>query len=144
MCGIYGITERNPEYINSYIRQCSHRGPDGSSIWYDDDISIGHNLLAITSDPDQGKQPVETRHGVLTYNGEIFNYKELVKETDWQPQTTCDTEYLSYALSTMPHETVNEKIDSMHAYAYYNKARKHLILSRDHAGFHKALCLVLK
>ena len=134
MCGIYGITERNPEYINSYIRQCSHRGPDGSSIWYDDDISIGHNLLAITSDPEQGKQPVETRHGVLTYNGEIFNYKELIKESDWQPQTTCDTEYLSYALSTMPHETVNEKIDSMHAYAYYNKARKHLILSRDHAG----------
>ena len=34
----------------------------------------------------------------------------------------------------MSHETVNEKIDSMHAYAYYNKAKKQLILSRDHAG----------
>ena len=44
MCGIYGITERNPEYINSYIRQCSHRGPDGSSIWYDDDISLAKDL----------------------------------------------------------------------------------------------------
>ena len=48
--------------------------------------------------------------------------------------TTCDTEYLSYALSIMSHETVNGKIDSMHAYAYYNKAKKQLILSRDHAG----------
>ena len=98
MCGIYGITERNPDFINSYIRQCSHRGPDGSSIWYDDDISLGHNLLAITSEPAQGKQPVETKHGVLTYNGEIFNYADLIKETDWIPQTTCDTEYLSHAL----------------------------------------------
>ncbi len=134
MCGIYGITERNPDFINSYIRQCSHRGPDGSSIWYDDDISLGHNLLAITSEPAQGKQPVETKHGVLTYNGEIFNYANLIKETDWIPQTTCDTEYLSHALGTMPYETVNEKIDSMHAYAYYRKATKHLILSRDHVG----------
>ena len=77
MCGIYGITTRDPEFIQDYIKKCSHRGPDGNDIWQDDHITLGHNLLAITSEPNQGKQPWESEHGVLTYNGEIFNYYEL-------------------------------------------------------------------
>ena len=49
MCGIYGITARKPELIKSYISACSHRGPDGSDIWGDDHVTLGHNLLSITS-----------------------------------------------------------------------------------------------
>jgi len=134
MCGIYGITTRDPEFIQDYIKKCSHRGPDGNDIWQDDHITLGHNLLAITSEPNQGKQPWESEHGVLTYNGEIFNYPQLIAQSNWTPKTTCDTEYLSYALSIMPFDKVNDQIDSMHAYAYYNKSNKQLILSRDHAG----------
>ena len=52
MCGIYGITKRDPEFIRSYIDSCSHRGPDGSDIWYDDHVTLGHNLLSITSEPN--------------------------------------------------------------------------------------------
>ena len=134
MCGIYGITTRDRQFVQDYITKCSHRGPDGNDIWQDDHITLGHNLLAITSEPNQGKQPWESEHGVLTYNGEIFNYPQLIAQSNWTPKTTCDTEYLSYALSIMPSEKVNEQIDSMHAYAYYNKANKQLILSRDHVG----------
>ena len=134
MCGIYGITTRDRQFVQDYITKCSHRGPDGNDIWQDDYITLGHNLLAITSEPTQGRQPWESEHGVLTYNGEIFNYPQLIAQSNWTPKTTCDTEYLSYALSIMPSEKVNEQIDSMHAYAYYNKSNKQLILSRDHVG----------
>ena len=36
MCGIFGITEKNPKLIKEMIDKCSHRGPDGSSIWSND------------------------------------------------------------------------------------------------------------
>jgi len=119
MCGIYGITARDPEFIQSYINKCSHRGPDGSDIWFDDNITLGHNLLSITSQPALGKQPWHTETGVLIYNGEIFNYDDLKERfsNQWRPQTTCDTELLVWMLSNN-----KEGIDSMHAYAWYDKS----------------------
>ena len=57
MCGIYGITKKDYNLIQGYIDTCSYRGPDGSDIWTDDFVTLGHNLLAITSKPHEGKQP---------------------------------------------------------------------------------------
>ena len=74
MCGIFGVTENNPQLVKSIIKKCSHRGPDGSSIWSNDNLTLGHNLLSITSKPEDGTQPFITNKGnVLTYNGEVFN-----------------------------------------------------------------------
>ena len=139
MCGIYGITARKPELIQSYITACSHRGPDGSDIWHDDHVTLGHNLLSITSEPKVGRQPWHTDKGnVLVYNGEIFNYDHLIwlyRNSGWAPKTTCDTELLAFLLDTFYVDIVNsDSIDSMHAYAYYDKEQKTLTLSRDHAG----------
>ena len=39
MCGIYGITENNREFIEKYIDICSHRGPDGRGIYNDNFVS---------------------------------------------------------------------------------------------------------
>ena len=139
MCGIYGITKRDPGFIRSYIDSCSHRGPDGSDIWYDDHVTLGHNLLSITSEPEVGKQPWHTDKGnVLIYNGEIFNYDHVVwsyRNSGWIPKTTCDTELLAFLLDSFYVDIVNSNIiDSMHAYAYYDKEQKTITLSRDHAG----------
>ena len=49
MCGIYGITENNPNIIRKMINVCSHRGPDGSNTFNNDFLTLGHNLLSITS-----------------------------------------------------------------------------------------------
>ena len=134
MCGIYGITKRDVELIQTYINVCSYRGPDGSDVWADDDITLGHNLLAITSEPTQGRQPWITDKGnVLAYNGEIFNYHDLVTQHNFQPKTSCDTELLAHLLDTQGKDCV-ELIDSMHAFAYYDKKTKTITLSRDHAG----------
>ena len=75
MCGIFGITENNCSLVSTMIDKCSHRGPDGSSVWSNNYLTLGHNLLSITSNPKDGAQPYFTDKGnVLTYNGEIFNY----------------------------------------------------------------------
>lgn len=136
MCGIYGITTRNHKFIEDYITQCSYRGPDGSDIWSDDNVTLGHNLLAITSQPTQGKQPWQTSKGVLVYNGEIFNYNELKDQykDSFQPKTTCDTEFLSWYLSNHDPLTCPQILDSMHGFAWYDKQSRLLYLSRDHAG----------
>ena len=134
MCGIYGITKNNPELIKSYINTCSYRGPDGSDVWADEHITLGHNLLAITSEPSQGRQPWITNKGnVLIYNGEIFNYQDLITQHNFQPKTSCDTELLAHLLDTQGKHCV-ELIDSMHAFVYYDKTAKTITLSRDHAG----------
>jgi len=135
MCGIYGITKRDREFVEKYIKICEHRGPDGHDIWNDDYVTLGHNLLSITDQPAVSQQPWKTERGnILIYNGEIFNYFDLIKKhTEFQPKTTCDTELLAWGLDHHGEKFV-EQIDSMHAFAYYNTQTKQLILSRDHAG----------
>ncbi len=98
MCGIYGITAKDEAFIEKYITMCSHRGPDGQGIWSDDSVTLGHNLLAITETNTQSQQPWKTPQGnILIYNGEIFNYFELLdKYPNFVPTTTCDTELLAW------------------------------------------------
>jgi len=138
MCGIYGITENNPNLIRKIINLCSHRGPDGSEIYNDERITLGHNLLAITSSPDEGIQPWLSNNGnVLVYNGEIFNYEDILLKykKKYLPKTSCDTELLSWLLDNFSYqEVISNTIDSMHAFAYYNKKQNELVLSRDHVG----------
>ena len=135
MCGIYGITDNDPEFIKDYIETCKHRGPDGSGVWTSDDITLGHNLLSIMAEPDQSRQPWKTPKGnILVYNGEIFNYKELIgKYKNFVNSTGCDTELLAWGLDEYGISFIDE-IDSMHGFAYYEIERNTVTLSRDHAG----------
>ena len=139
MCGIYGITEHNPEFIQKYINVCKHRGPDGQSIWEDPKrkITLGHNLLSIMSEPKLSTQPWRTPKGnYLVYNGEIFNYYELkqkYKDQGFGGTTGCDTELLAWGLDKFGVKFIDE-IDSMHGFAYYRVEENELWLSRDHAG----------
>jgi len=136
MCGIYGITAKDPLLATEMMDRCSHRGPDGSDLYYDNHITLAHNLLAITADPKDSTQPWRTPQGrVLVYNGEIFNYKELLERYRHQftPKTTCDTELLAWGLDAYGIEFVDQ-IDSQHAFALWDPVSKELFLSRDHAG----------
>ena len=54
MCGIFGITEKNTDLVEKIMNKSSHRGPDGSSIWSNNHLTLGHNLLSITSKPQDG------------------------------------------------------------------------------------------
>ncbi len=139
MCGIYGITAHNPEFIQNYIKVCKHRGPDGERVWWDPKhkLTLGHNLLSIMSDPKLSTQPWKTPKGNwLAYNGEIFNYydlKEKYKGRGFAGITGCDTELLAWGLDEFGLSFIDE-IDSMHGFAYYRVNEDELWISRDHAG----------
>ena len=135
MCGIYGITAKNPEFIKNFIDICKHRGPDGESVWTSNEVTLGHNLLSIMSEPSKSQQPWKTPNGnILVYNGEIFNYYELKeKYTEFTDTTGCDTELLAWGLDKFGLTFIDE-IDSMHGFAYYEVDKKQITLSRDHAG----------
>ena len=139
MCGIYGATFNNEKLVAKLINESSHRGPDGSGVWSDTEITLGHNLLSITDEPRVSRQPWMTPKGnVLVFNGELFNYKILRSfaiRHDYNPKTFCDTEILAWCLDSFGVEYTNKNLlDSMHAYAYYNTSKRRLYLSRDHAG----------
>ena len=130
MCGIVGITSNDDNFVSEYLKIIKHRGPDGQGIWSDGNVTLGHNLLAITDKPYLSKQPYITPKGnILIYNGEIFNYYELLKRYyNFIPKTTCDTELLAWGLDNLGMYFLNQ-IDSMHSLAYYNKENKKLYLS---------------
>ena len=139
MCGIYGITKHDPEFIHNYIQVCKHRGPDGEKVWWDPDhkITLGHNLLSIMANPKLSIQPWKTPKGnTLVYNGEIFNYYELKEKYSgkgFAGITGCDTELLAWGLDEFGLDFLDE-IDSMHGFAYYKHKEQELWISRDHAG----------
>jgi len=139
MCGIYGITEHDPEFIQQFVKTCEHRGPDGDKVWWDPDhkLTLGHNLLSIMANPQLSIQPWKTPKGnTLVYNGEIFNYYELKQKYNgkgFAGITGCDTELLAWGLDEFGLDFIDE-IDSMHGFAYYRKDEQQLWLSRDHAG----------
>jgi len=139
MCGIYGITSHDPEFIQNYIKKCAHRGPDGHKIWWDPDhrVTLGHNLLSIMAQPQLSIQPWKTPNGnILVYNGEIFNYYELknkYKGKGFTGITGCDTELLAWGLDEFGLNFIDE-IDSMHGFAYYQPEKNQITISRDHAG----------
>ncbi len=139
MCGIYGITAHDPEFVQNFIKKCEHRGPDGQKVWWDPDhtVTLGHNLLSIMANPQLSVQPWKTPKGnTLVYNGEIFNYYELKDKyhgKGFAGITGCDTELLAWGLDEFGLDFLDE-IDSMHGFAYYEPRKKRLTLSRDHAG----------
>lgn len=149
MCGIYGITAHNPEFIQNYIKVCKHRGPDGERVWWDPrhKMTLGHNLLSIMSDPKLSTQPWKTPKGNwLAYNGEIFNYyelKEKYKGRGFAGITGCDTELLAWGLDEFGLSFIDE-IDSMHGFAYYRIDEDELWLSRDHAGIKQVFYAEIK
>lgn len=113
------------------------RGPDGEGKYIDDNISLGHNLLAITEDAKCSEQPwTIDENRIMCYNGEIYNYEELrseLKKLGHLFETDGDTEVLAKAILQWGDDTV-DKLDGMFAIALYDKRDRTLLLARDTSG----------
>jgi asparagine synthase (glutamine-hydrolysing) len=118
-----------------------HRGPDGHGVWEDRNAPLvfGHRRLAILDLSPTGRQPMESRSGrwVITYNGEIYNYKELSSQLQgigWSFSGRSDTEVLLAALEEWGIEESLSRIEGMFAFALWDAAARRLVLARDRAG----------
>ncbi len=142
MCGIallYNpatVREEQLQKMNSALSALQHRGPDADGCWQDQDITIGHRRLSII-DLAASRQPMVDPTGrfVLTYNGEIYNYKELRKrlQSRWDFHTEGDTEVLLAGL-ILHGSSFIEKMEGMWGFALWDNLEKRLLLCRDRMG----------
>lgn len=140
MCGICGFTgkpEQREDILKKMTDVITHRGPDSDGYFTDDYIAMGFRRLSII-DLEKGDQPIESEQGnlVITYNGEIYNYKELRKELEGLGhsfRTNSDTEVLLVAFDEWGEDML-EKLRGMFAFAIYDKQSKALFLARDFFG----------
>ena len=138
MCGIHGFTWSDEGQINKMIELSHKRGPDGNGKFVDKNISLGHNLLAITEEPSISEQPWSfDGNKVLSYNGEIYNYKELkqylIDTYSLEFSTDADTEVLAKGLLKEGREFI-KKLDGMFAIAWYEKEANTVTIARDSSG----------
>ncbi len=140
MCGICGFTGK-PENREDVIRRMTdvitHRGPDSEGFFSDDFISMGFRRLSII-DLDAGHQPIynEDKTLVLTFNGEIYNYKVLRKELIEKGHTfttESDSEVLIHGFEEW-REDLLPRLRGMFGFAIYNTKNKSVFIARDFFG----------
>src|SRR5947199_7685080 len=147
MCGIAGIFSYHDaaplvdrqELLR--IREAMlARGPDGAGLWMsaDERTGLAHRRLAIIDLSDAGAQPMATADARLhiTFNGEIYNYRELRRELEargYRFQSNFDTEVLLHLYADRGADMVHA-VRGMYAFAIWDEREKDLFLARDPFG----------
>lgn len=143
MCGIAGMVEMGGDAVSPAILQrmtdaIAHRGPDGEGHWIEGPVGLGHRRLAIIDLSPGGHQPmISADHRyVVTYNGELYNYRELRAELEvagfWF-RSKSDTEVLLHALAHWGTAAL-ARFNGMFAFALWDRKAKQLLLARDRYG----------
>lgn len=137
MCGIYGYIGRNTlEVVEKKLAKIKYRGPDYSSIYFNEDnIFLGHNRLAIVDLDPRSNQPFVFENLVIVFNGEIYNYKELKKllSLSFNFKTNSDTEVIIASYLEYGEECVNI-LNGMFSFVIYDKKNNTLFGARDRMG----------
>ncbi|MFH1913875.1 MAG: asparagine synthase (glutamine-hydrolyzing) [Pseudomonadota bacterium] len=147
MCGICGIWKpgSNAEALIRSVGEMNaplaHRGPDDSGLWHDPKagVGFGHRRLSILDLSPLGHQPMISESGryVLTYNGEVYNYRELRSELESLGHAFrggSDTEVMLAAFTQWGLEQSVERFVGMFAFALWDSQDRRLHLVRDRLG----------
>src|SRR5947207_2686927 len=141
MCGIYGVlrpARGGSEELARMGRALARRGPDGQGLESAPGAMFGHRRLAIIDLSSAGAQPMwdAEQRLLITYNGEIYNYRELAAE--------CRTAGLSFRSSSdteailgqfrLHRERAFERLEGMFAFALQDASTGESWLVRDPAG----------
>lgn len=140
MCGLCGFTGElvdRETYLRQMTEKIIHRGPDSDGFYTDADIAMGFRRLSII-DLGAGDQPLynEDKTLILTFNGEIYNYKALRAELLEKGHifvTESDSEVLLHGFEEWGEELL-PRLRGMFGFAIWNTERKELFLARDPFG----------
>jgi asparagine synthase (glutamine-hydrolysing) len=143
MCGIVGLFDSRGrrEYDRALLTRMNdshrHRGPDGDGEFFEPGIALGHRRLAII-DLSGGKQPLynEDESVVVVFNGEIYNYQDLMKEliaAGHVFRTRSDTEAIVHAWEEWGEDCVDH-FRGMFVFAIWDRRAETLFLARDRLG----------
>jgi len=148
MCGITGILQtphasRSADLaaIGPMTARLRHRGPDADGFWSDRDagVAFGHRRLSIIDLSDAGRQPMLSSDGrfVITFNGEIYNYKPLRQELECAGRRfigNSDTEVLLGLIEKWGLEKALQRCNGMFAIGLWDRRNRTLHLARDRMG----------
>ena len=146
MCGIAGICRLDGQPLNEDARAhvramtdvITYRGPDGSGIWQEGPVCLGHRRLSII-DLSGGSQPMQDVDGELciVFNGEIYNFAELRQELLQAGarfhSSHSDTEVILQAYRVWGTDCL-QRFDGMFAFALWDAPRRRLFCARDRFG----------
>jgi len=143
MCGIVGIFDSvgRSEVARPLLDQMNerqhHRGPDEGGLHLEPGVGLGHRRLSII-DLSTGQQPLFNEDGsvAVVFNGEIYNFQELVPELQalgHRFRTRSDTEVIVHAWEAWGTSCV-KRFRGMFAFAIWDRNRQTLFLARDRMG----------
>ena len=138
MCGIAGAINISSakSQAEKMIRKISHRGPDHTGVWSHNGIALAHARLSIIELSSLGNQPFEKHQFVLSFNGEIYNYKSLQKELTAYGvnfNSDSDTEVILEGWRYWGINVLN-KLRGMFAFAIHDRKTSETFICRDHFG----------
>jgi len=143
MCGVAGLINLNGDAVSPVILKrmtdaIAHRGPDGEGHWIEGNVGLGHRRLAIIDLSPAGHQPMISadHRWVLSYNGEIYNYRELRTELEAEGfwfRSQTDSEVVLNALAHWGTDALL-RFNGMFALALWDRKDQQLLLARDRYG----------
>jgi len=139
MCGIAGFTGGgNRSDLENMIAAIKHRGPDNTGFFECGNIFMAHSRLSILDLSPAGHQPMKCGDDsvVVSYNGEIYNFKELregLKKKGHKFLSDTDTEVVVYLYKEYGEDCF-KMLNGMFALAVYDKSKEKIILARDRLG----------
>lgn len=143
MCGINGIMDLKSRRVDKHniktmCDTMKHRGPDGEGIYCNNNIGLGHRRLSIIDLSPAGKQPMESidKRYVIVFNGEIYNYAELLeelKQRGYKFRGHSDTEVVLNLYIEKGVDCLQE-LRGMFAFAIWDNKEKKLFIARDRFG----------
>jgi asparagine synthase (glutamine-hydrolysing) len=150
MCGISGTVHRDPAFsvsltaVQAMNDTLAHRGPDDTGQHVEAGAAIGSRRLAILDLSPRGHMPMGTPDGRywITYNGEIYNYRELrsgLESRGYHFRSTTDTEVLLY-LYVDQGPAMLDQLNGMFALGIWDARERTLFLARDRQGIKPLYC----
>lgn len=140
MCGINGIFSFNKPLDNaeSLLQKMNdsiaHRGPDADGIFVDTNIALGHRRLSIIDVSNFANQPMfGLNRYSLVFNGEIYNFKTLKSQLNYDFETNSDSEVIIAAYHKWGKECVKH-FNGMFAFAIWDNHKEELFIARDRVG----------
>ena len=144
MCGIAGIWNQRGQEVDAarlkpMMDLIAHRGPDDQGTWAAGPVAFGHVRLSILDLSRRAHQPFCTPdgQGLLIYNGEVYNFRQLGKDLESEGVTfrsSCDTEVVLHALHCWGPGKALRLFNGMFALAYFDRRSGELWLARDKLG----------
>lgn len=136
MCGINGFTFSDQDLIKKMMVYTKNRGPDANGIYHDTDLTMSHDRLSIIDLNERSNQPMKFKNYIISFNGEIYNYKKLKKDLELNGRkfnTNSDTEVILQLFDE--HGTkAFEKLSGIFAISIWDTLTKSLYLIRDTLG----------